>query len=191
MIKKLLIFTFGVFLIWGCQSQAQNKQIKNTMEKQTIYQFKVKDLAENDFDFASLKGKKIMIVNTASKCGFTPQYEKLQSLYEQYKDKDFVIIGFPANNFGGQEPGTNAEIAVFCKLNYGVTFPMMSKISVKGDDMHEVYQFLTQKAKNGLKDSDVKWNFQKYLLNEKGELEEVFLSVVEPNDPKIIDWIKK
>ena len=188
--KKLLIFTFGVFLIWGCQSQAQNKQIKNTMEKQTIYQFKVKDLAGNDFDFASLKGKKIMIVNTASKCGFTPQYEKLQSLYEQYKDKGFVIVGFPANNFAGQEPGTNAEIAVFCKLNYGVTFPMMSKISVKGDDMHEVYQFLTQKAKNGLKDSDVKWNFQKYLLNEKGELEEVHLSVVEPNDPKIIDWIK-
>ena len=191
MIKKLLIFTFGIFLFWSYQSQAQNKQIKNTMEKQTIYQFKVKDLAGNDFDFASLKGKKIMIVNTASRCGFTPQYEKLQSLYEQYKDKGFVIVGFPANNFGGQEPGTNAEIAVFCKLNYGVTFPMMSKISVKGDDEHEVYQFLTQKAKNGLKDSDVKWNFQKYLLNEKGELEEVHLSVVEPNDAKIIDWIKK
>ena len=94
------------------------------------------------------------------------------------------------NNFGAQEPGTNEEIAIFCKLNYGVTFPMMSKISVKGDDMHEVYQFLTQKSKNGVKDSDVKWNFQKYLLNEKGELEEVYLSVVEPNDAKIIDWIK-
>lgn len=189
--KKLFIFICSIILFWGYQSQAQNKQSKTTMEKQTIYQFKVKDLAGNDFDFASLKGKKIMIVNTASRCGFTPQYEQLQALYKQYKDKGFVIVGFPANNFGAQEPGTNAEIAVFCKLNYGVTFPMMSKISVKGDDMHEVYQFLTQKSKNGVKDSDVKWNFQKYLLNEKGELEEVYLSAVEPNSAKIVDWINK
>lgn len=189
--KKLFIFTCSIILFWGYQSQAQNTQSKTTMEKQTIYQFKVKDLAGNDFDFASLKGKKIMIVNTASRCGFTPQYEQLQALYKQYKDKGFVIIGFPANNFGAQEPGTNAEIAVFCKLNYGVTFPMMSKISVKGNDMHEVYQFLTQKSKNGVKDSDVKWNFQKYFLNEKGELEEVYLSAVEPNSAKIVDWINK
>jgi glutathione peroxidase len=133
--------------------------------KQSIHQFKVKDLDGNNFDFASLKGKKVMIVNTASKCGLTPQYEKLEALYEKYKSKNFIIIGFPANNFMGQEPGSNEEIATFCQKNYGVTFPMMSKISVKGKDMHPVYQFLTSKDKNGLEDNEVQWNFQKYLLN--------------------------
>ncbi len=157
----------------------------------TIYQFKVKDLSGKTFDFASLKGKKILVVNTASKCGYTPQYEQLEAIYKKYKGENFVIVGFPANNFGSQEPGTNAEIATFCKANYGVTFPMMSKISVKGSDMNEVYQFLTKKSKNGLKDSNVEWNFQKYLINEKGQLEQVYLSGVEPNDEKIINWIKK
>lgn len=160
------------------------------MEKETIYSFKVKDLAGDAFDFASLKGKKIMIVNTASECGLTPQYEQLQSVYEEYKDKNFVIVGFPANNFGAQEPGSNAEIATFCKKNYGVTFPMMSKISVKGQDMHPIYQFLTQKAKNGLQDSEVQWNFQKYLINEKGELEKVIAPRTLPTDASIIKWIE-
>lgn len=161
-----------------------------TMEKESIYTYKVKDVAGDDFDFASLKGKKIMIVNTASECGLTPQYEQLQSVYEEYKDKNFVIIGFPANNFGAQEPGSNAEIATFCKKNYGVTFPMMSKISVKGKDMHPVYQFLTQKAKNGLQDSEVQWNFQKYLIDENGHLVKVISPRTLPNDKEIINWIK-
>ena len=159
------------------------------MEKQTIYQFKVKDLYGKDFDFASLKGKKILVVNTASECGLTPQYKDLELIYNRYKDKNFVIVGFPANNFGSQEPGTNQQIATFCKQNYGVTFLMMSKISVKGADMHPVYQFLTQKSKNGLKDSDVAWNFQKYLINEKGELEKVIAPTVLPTDSSIISWI--
>jgi glutathione peroxidase len=159
--------------------------------KQSIYQFKVKDLNGKTFDFASLKGKKILVVNTASKCGYTPQYEQLEAIYKKYKGENFVIVGFPANNFGSQEPGTNTEIATFCKANYGVTFPMMSKISVKGNDMNEVYQFLTKKIKNGLKDSNVEWNFQKYLLNENGELEQVYLSAVEPIDAKIVNWINK
>lgn len=158
--------------------------------KQSIHQFKVIDLNGKTFDFATLKGKKILVVNTASKCGYTRQYEQLEATYKKYKDDNFVIVGFPANNFGSQEPGTNAEIATFCKVNYGVTFPMMSKISVKGSDMNEVYQFLTQKSKNGVKDSNVEWNFQKYLLNEKGELEQVYLSGVKPTDAKIVDWIK-
>jgi len=157
----------------------------------TIYQFKVEDLYGKTFDFASLKGKKILIVNTASKCGYTPQYEQLEAIYKKYKNSNFEIIGFPANNFGSQEPGTNSEIATFCKANYGVTFPMMSKISVKGNDMNEVYQFLTKKVKNGFKDSNVEWNFQKYLINEKGQLEQVYLSGVVPNDEKIINWIKR
>jgi glutathione peroxidase len=179
--KKLAVALVTI-LFFSMKAQAQ--------EKQTIYQFKVEDLSGKAFDFASLKGKKVLIVNTASKCGFTPQYELLESLYKEYKDKNFVIVGFPANNFMSQEPGTNAEIATFCKQNYGVSFPMMSKISVKGDDMNAVYQFLTQKAKNGLKDSEVKWNFQKYLINEKGELVEVYLSNVKPNDAKIVNWVK-
>ncbi|OGS69833.1 MAG: glutathione peroxidase [Flavobacteria bacterium RIFCSPLOWO2_12_FULL_31_7] len=162
----------------------------NTMEQGSIYTFKVKDLSGNEFDFASLKGKKILIVNTASECGLTPQYEQLQEVYEKYQDKNFVIVGFPANNFGAQEPGTNAEIGAFCKKNYGVTFPMMEKISVKGNDMHEIYQFLTQKAKNGLEDSTVEWNFQKYLIDEKGHLVDVISPRVLPNDSSIINWIE-
>ena len=162
----------------------------NTMEQGSIYTFKVKDLSGNEFDFASLKGKKILIVNTASECGLTPQYEQLQTIYEKYQDKNFVIVGFPANNFGAQEPGTNAEIGAFCKKNYGVTFPMMEKISVKGDDMHEIYQFLTQKAKNGFEDSTVEWNFQKYLIDENGQLVNVFSPRTLPNDKEIITWIE-
>jgi glutathione peroxidase len=174
----LVLFIFGSVVV-----NAQN----NT----SIYQFKVEDLSGNTFDFASLKGKKIIIVNTASKCGYTPQYEQLEAIYNKYKNKNLVIIGFPANNFMWQEPGTNAEIATFCKSKYGVTFPMLSKISVKGKDMHPIYQFLTQKKLNGVLDSKVEWNFQKYLINEKGQLEQVYMSGVKPNDEKIINWIEK
>ena len=166
---------------------AQNKK---HMEN-TIYQFKVEDIEGNAFDLSSLKGKKVMIVNTASKCGLTPQYKQLEELYQKYKDDDFVIIGFPANNFASQEPGTDEEIAQFCERNYGVTFPMMSKISVKGDDMHPLYQFLTQKSKNGYADSDVSWNFQKYLINEEGKVVEVIDPRTLPTDEKVISWIEE
>ncbi len=158
-------------------------------QQQSFYDFKAKTIDGEIFDFASLKGKKVMIVNTASKCGFTPQYKDLQELYEQYRGKDFVIIGFPANNFAGQEPGTAAEIKEFCSRNYGVTFPMMDKISVKGDDMHPVYQWLTQKSKNGVMDSEVKWNFQKYLIDEKGRLVDVIMSKENPKSDKILQWL--
>jgi len=159
------------------------------MTTENVYQFKVTDLEENEFDFASLRGKKVMIVNTASKCGLTPQYKDLQALYEEYKDRGLVIIGFPANDFMSQEPGTNEEIGAFCQKNYGVTFPMMSKIAVKGNEMAPIYKFLTQKAKNGLQDSEVEWNFQKYLINEKGELEKVISPRTKPNDKEILDWL--
>jgi len=155
-----------------------------------IYQFKVKTLTDEDFDFSTLKGKKVMIVNTASKCGLTPQYKDLQSLYDTYKKENFMIVGFPANNFAKQEPGTNAEIAEFCELNYGVNFPMMAKISVKGEDMHPMYQFLTQKSKNGFEDSEVSWNFQKYLIDEKGHLIKVIPPKTLPTDESIVNWIK-
>ena len=187
--KNLFIYAFGLFLFWSCQGQNKPTKTDAAMPKQTIYQFKVEDLSGKEFDFASLKGKKIMIVNTASKCGLTPQYKELEALYKEYSSKGFVIVGFPANNFMSQEPGTNEEIAAFCQLNYGVTFPMMDKVSVKGDDMSPVYQFLTQKSKNGLQDSEVSWNFQKYLLNEKGELEKVISPRTLPKDPEILNWI--
>ena len=160
-------------------------------EQQTIYQFKVKDIDGKTFDFATLKGKKIMIVNTASKCGLTPQYEQLEALYDKYKNKNFIIVGFPANDFMSQEPGSDKEIAQFCQLNYGVSFPMMSKISVKGKNMHPVYHFLTEKAKNGLEDNKVEWNFQKYLIDEKGHLVRVVSPRILPNDQSIVAWIEK
>lgn len=195
--KKLSSFLLISLLMLSCQNQAQNQgntaQKKDnkttTMEKQTIYQFKVTDLYGNEFDFASLKGKKILIVNTASECGLTPQYKDLEAIYGKYKDKNFVIVGFPANNFGAQEPGSNEQIATFCQKNYGVTFPMMGKISVKGNDKHELYKFLTEKSKNGLQDSEVEWNFQKYLINEQGELVKVLSPRVLPTDNQIVGWI--
>jgi len=159
--------------------------------QQSFYDFKVKDIDGKDFDLSSLKGKKVLVVNTASKCGFTPQYKQLQSLFETYGGDKFTIIGFPANNFMSQEPGTNKEIAEFCEKNYGVTFKMMSKISVKGDDMNPLYKWLTSKSENGVMDSDVKWNFQKYLIDENGKLVNVFYSKTLPDDEQIVSWIKK
>jgi glutathione peroxidase len=195
--KTKFIALLSVFMLVSCKNEAQTNAKSEliaktgTMNKENIYQFKVKDLSGDEFDFASLKGKKILIVNTASKCGLTPQYKDLEAIYEKYKDKNFVVVGFPANNFGKQEPGTNDEIGAFCQKNYGVTFPMMSKVSVKGSDMCELYQFLTQKSRNGLQDSQVEWNFQKYLINENGFLEEVVSPWKKPNCRKIINWIEK
>lgn len=160
-------------------------------DSKSIHQFKVTDIEGNEFDLASLKGKKVMIVNTASKCGLTPQYEQLEQIYQKYKDQNFVIIGFPANDFMSQEPGSNEEIATFCKKNYGVSFPMMAKISVKGKEQHPLYTFLTEKKYNGLEDNKVTWNFQKYLINEKGELEKVISPKTLPTDSEIIQWIEK
>lgn len=156
---------------------------------QTIYDFKVKDIDGNEFDLASLKGKKVMIVNTASKCGLTPQYEELEKLYETYKDQNFVIVGFPSNDFMSQEPGSNSEIKEFCSKNYGVSFPMMGKIEVKGKDKHPLYQFLTEKKLNGYSDNSVKWNFQKYLINEEGKLEQVIPPGTKPLSEEITSWI--
>ncbi|TAJ08068.1 glutathione peroxidase [Marinilabiliaceae bacterium JC017] len=154
-----------------------------------FYDFTVKSIDGDDFNFKTLKGKKVMVVNTASKCGLTPQYKQLQAIYEQYGSEDFIIIGFPANNFLSQEPGSNQEIKTFCTTNYGVTFPMMQKISVKGENMHPVYQWLTQKTKNGFSNSKVKWNFQKYLIDNNGKLSMVISPRVKPNAPEIINWI--
>jgi glutathione peroxidase len=156
----------------------------------SFHNFKAKSIDGELFDMASLKGKKVLVVNTASKCGLTPQYEALEKVYEKYRDQNFVIIGFPANNFLGQEPGTNSEIAEFCKKNYGVSFPMMEKISVKGDDKHPIYKWLTEKSENGKFDASVSWNFQKFMIDENGQLVDFASPREKPDSEKIINWIE-
>lgn len=150
----------------------------------SIHQFTVPALDGTTINFANFKGKKILIVNTASECGFTKQYEGLEQLYKQYKEK-IVVVGFPANNFGGQEPGSNTEIQSFCKKNYGVTFPMAAKISVNGDDAAAIYKWLCNKSQNGVLDATIKWNFNKFLLDENGIVLQYFESSVAPLSEKI------
>lgn len=180
---KKIVFA-SLFFALALNLNAQQNQ-------KSFYDFTVTDINGKSFSTSSLKGKKVMIVNVASKCGYTPQYEELQKLYDRYKDKNFVIVAFPANNFGNQEPGTNAEIKEFCRVNYGVTFPMMEKISVKGEDQAPIYKWLTQKSENGVIDQEVTWNFQKYLIDENGKLSAVYLPKISPLDEKIIAWIEQ
>jgi glutathione peroxidase len=185
------ILTISLSLM-ACASNQQNEtnttstemNIEQTDTTKNIYGFKVEALDGSTIDFASFKGKKILIVNTASECGYTPQYKDLEKLYETYKDK-LIVIGFPANNFGGQEPGTNSEIKTFCTKNYGVSFPMAAKVSLKGDDMAPIYQWLTQKEKNGVLNAEIKWNFNKFLLDENGRIMYKFESSVTPMSEEI------
>ena len=157
----------------------------------SFYDFNVKTINGQNLNLSSFKGMKVLIVNVASKCGNTPQYEKLQMLFDKYGKNNFVVIGFPANNFMGQEPGTNEEIQQFCTLNYHVTFPMMAKISVKGKDIDPLYKWLTEKTENGKQDAEVTWNFQKFMIDKNGN----WVGVVAPNESpmcdKIIKWIEK
>ncbi|HLV93099.1 MAG TPA: glutathione peroxidase [Aequorivita sp.] len=179
MIRLILFPIFLISIIMNSQEQMPS----------TIHGFSITTLEGETLNLSNFKGKKILIVNTASKCGFTPQYKELEKLYKTYKDR-LVIIGFPANNFLRQEPGTNDEIAEFCERNYGVSFPMSEKISVKGKDMAPIYQWLTKKENNGVKNSKVTWNFNKYLIDEEGRLMEKFGSRVKPLDSKITDHLK-
>jgi len=156
----------------------------------SIHQFRAKNIDGDEVSLSSFKGKKILIVNTASKCGFTPQYKDLEALYEKYKDKNFVIVGFPCNQFGNQEPGNSSDIKSFCTRNYGVTFPMMEKVDVKGNSICDIYNWLTSKDKNGVESSSVKWNFQKYMIDENGFLVGNVNSFKSPNCDKIVNWIE-
>eukprot|EP01012_Entosiphon_sulcatum_P065029 TRINITY_DN93906_c0_g1_i1.p1 TRINITY_DN93906_c0_g1~~TRINITY_DN93906_c0_g1_i1.p1 ORF type:complete len:178 (-),score=33.09 TRINITY_DN93906_c0_g1_i1:848-1381(-) len=158
-----------------------------TSGSKSLHDFKVKTLEGADFDLASLKGKKVLIVNTASECGYTPQYKDLEALYQKYNTKNFTIIGFPCNDFGGQEPGSSSDIKAFCTKNYGVTFPMMEKVSIATSP---VYQWLTSKAKNGVLDATVKWNFNKFLVDENGKVVKHLASSVKPMDAEITNWIE-
>jgi len=155
----------------------------------TFHDFVVKDIEGNDYDLKKWKGKKVLVVNVASECGYTPQYKDLQKLYETYKDSNFTIIGFPSNDFGGQEPGTPAEIKQFCEKNYGVTFPLMEKIVVSGKEKAPLYQWLTTKEENGVNDEQVKWNFNKFMIDEEGKFAGYLPSKVKPMDKIVTDWI--
>lgn len=159
-----------------------------TMAQTSIYDLSFDDISGNKVNLSDFKGKKIMFVNTASECGFTGQYAELQELHEKYGDK-LVLIGFPCDQFGGQEPGSESEIQSFCKKNYGVTFLMASKIDVKGANQHPVYQWLTSKDQNGVDNSTVMWNFEKFIVDENGNLVDHFKSPVTPMSDKIISII--
>lgn len=174
----------------GNKSSVKSKSTEMTKKMKTIYDYNFEDIDGNQFSFSDLKGKKIIILNTASKCGYTKQYDALEKVYQSYKQDGLVVIGFPSDNFGGQEFDNNDEIASFCKLNYGVSFPLMTKSNVKGTNQNEIFKFLTQKTINGKSDFEVKWNFTKFLINEDGTLETSYPSNITPDDPKIIDWIE-
>ena len=178
---KTIIIILSVFIMTNL-TQAQ--------EKTLLYNFQVMDIDGKPFDLSSLKGKKVLIVNVASKCGYTPQYAQLEALYKKYGTADFTVIGFPANNFMGQEPGSNEEIRNFCTTKYNVTFPMMAKISVKGKDMDPLYQWLTSKSRNGVLDAAVKWNFQKFMINEHGELVDFAPPGELPDSERITGWVE-
>lgn len=186
---------YAVLTLFGCK-QVKSRPEKLMAEKQTFYQYleanpdaKVRSIDGKEYDYSQLKGKKVLIVNTASECGYTPQYEDLQKLYDTYKDK-LVVLGFPANNFGGQEPGSNEEIKQFCSTKFNVSFPMFEKISVLGDDMAPIYKWLTSKDLNGWNDQQPKWNFNKYLIDEDGNLVKYYSSAVKPMSDEIVAELK-
>lgn len=177
--KAILVSTLLIFSFFYMTGQ----------EKKSFYELKSKTIDGKDFSFSSLKGKKVLIVNTASKCGFTPQYKQLEEVYKKFGGESFTIIGFPANNFMNQEPGSNSDIAEFCQLNYGVSFQMMEKISVKGKNINPIYKWLTTKELNGVMESSVKWNFQKYMINADGTLYGFAEPSEKPDSERIINWI--
>jgi len=162
-----------------------------TIAQKSFHDFEVLNIDGNKVDLSIYKGKKVLVVNVASKCGLTPQYEGLQKLYETYGGDNFVIIGFPANNFMGQEPGSNEEIMAFCSNNYHVTFPMMAKISVKGNEQHPLYSWLTKAGENGVNDAKVTWNFQKFLISEDGKWLTYFSPKVDPLSEEIVHWLEQ
>jgi glutathione peroxidase len=186
----ILLLSCGDYARVGPVKVPINAQQPASQPMTSFYSMTVTDIHGKPFPLDQLKGRKVMVVNTASECGYTKQYKQLQELYTTYKDKGLVIVGFPSNDFGGQEPGTEKEIEQFCQANYGVTFPMMAKVSTKGDAKAPVYQWLTEKAQNGKMDSNVKWNFQKYLIDENGELVTMLASGTTPLDEVVINWVE-
>jgi glutathione peroxidase len=186
----LMLSIFNLFFGPKGGSMESYQLTKEQNTSKTIYGFTMNDIDGNPVSLERYKGKVVLIVNVASKCGLTPQYEDLQAFYEQYKDKGVVVLGFPANNFMGQEPGTEEDIKSFCSKNYGVTFPMFSKISVKGNDMAPLYKFLTSKEQNGVMDAPVSWNFQKFLIDKEGRMVTFFEPKAKVTEEKFIAAVK-
>lgn len=182
---KSIILSIFVLAIAGCTTA--NKEINVN----SIYEIEAKTISGESVKLEAYKGKTLLIVNTASKCGFTGQYEGLQKLYDKYSEQDFVILGFPSNDFLKQEPGSDEEIASFCKLNYGVTFPMFGKVSVKGSDQHPLYTYLTSKETNPGFGGKISWNFNKFLISKDGEIVARFGSRTKPQDEKLIAAVEK
>ena len=191
--KKILILLLSAgALLQSCKNQKNDVSQTKTADQQmskTIYDYKVESLDGQEINFADFKGKKILVVNTASECGFTPQYADLEKLSKDYEN-NLIIVGFPANNFGGQEPGSNTEIGAFCEKNFGVTFPMAAKVSVKGDDTAPIFKFLTEKDLNGVKNTAILWNFTKFLIDENGHLIDTFISTTKPTSESITKYLK-
>lgn len=189
--KLIILLTLSLIFASACTSK-NNKigQDQNNKTSKSLHNFIVKDIDNKAFDMSTLKGKKVLVVNVASKCGLTPQYEQLEALYQKYKDRNFSIIGFPSDNFKGQEFESNEEIKSFCSLNYGVTFPIMSRVDVIGEKQIPLFRWLTHQTENGKMDIEVQWNFQKFMIDENGNLVD-FLSPRElPDSQKLIDWIE-
>ena len=191
----IAIGSLALLFLVSCFYKQHNKKtttpLFTPLSQKSIYEFTLKDIDGNDVAFEQYKNKVLLLVNVASKCGFTPQYEGLEKLFLQYKDKGFLVLGFPANNFLSQEPGTDEEIKTFCSLRYNVTFPMFSKISVKGQDIHPLYRFLTEKATDPEFAGDIKWNFNKFLVDKSGKIIARFESKIKPEDPELVAAIEK
>jgi glutathione peroxidase len=178
---------YPLLILFGCKDvKSIPENLKETMTNKNFHQFKVKTIDGKELNLSDFKGKKVLVVNVASQCGYTPQYKQLQELYERKKDKGFEIIAFPSNDFGGQEPGTNQEIKNFCERNYGVTFTVCEKIAVIGQNQHPLYKWLTTKQENGWNDQAPTWNFCKYLIDENGNLVKYYSSAVSPLDDVIL-----
>ncbi len=188
------VSTMALFLVKAMGAESNSNATANNVGKgtaKTMYDFTLKDSKGRDVKLDEFRGRVVMLVNVASKCGYTPQYEGLQKIYERYREQGFTILGFPANNFGAQEPGTNEEIQEFCRINYGVTFPVFSKISVKGDDKHPLYKYLTERETNPEFAGEIKWNFNKFLVGRDGRILARFDSGDKPEDAKVTQAIEQ
>jgi len=191
MLKQFIHLSAFIFAL-SCQGQPLKPiNPKTSKPMQSFFELEALSIDGKPVSMSAFKGKKIMIVNVASRCGYTSQYTELQALYEKYKGQNFVILGFPCNQFMGQEPGSEEEIQSFCQKNYGVTFPLFSKIDVKGSEQHPIYQWLTQKSKNGVEDAKVSWNFNKFLIDEQGHYLLHLESGAKPMDAEILSWIEE
>jgi glutathione peroxidase len=190
--RLLLLCIIPVIALLAQAASSEDKKENPKEEKHitSVYDFKITDIDGNDANLADYKGKVLLIVNVASKCGFTPQYKGLENIYRQYKDRGFEILAFPSNDFMGQEPGTNKEIKTFCQLNYQVSFPLFAKISVKGKDIHPLYKFLTEKSTDPKFAGDITWNFNKFLIDRNGNTINRFDSKTEPQNPEVIKTIE-